>query len=52
MSNIQIVGKNDAGSLGTKFILPKFIDDGVCTIENYEVSLSNTNVTKPGSYFV
>ena len=52
MSNIQIVDKNNAGSLGTKFILPKFTDDGVCTIENYEVSLSNTNDTKQGSNFV
>ena len=37
---------------GTKFILPKFTDDGVCIITNYEVTQINTAVLNPGSGFV
>ena len=44
---------NDVGSLGTKFILPKFTDDNVCKIIKYEVSQVNTDpVTNPESNFV
>ena len=52
MSNIQYVDKNNAGSKGTKFILPKFTDDGICTITDYEVSSSNIAVSNPGNGFV
>ena len=32
--------------------MPKFTDDGVCLITNYEVSQINTAVYNPGSNFV
>ena len=32
--------------------MPKFTDDGICTITDYEVSSSNTNITNPGSNFL
>ncbi len=41
---MQYVDKNNAGSKGTKFILPKFTDDGICIITDYEVSQINTAV--------
>ncbi len=37
---------------GTNFILPKFTDDGVCIITNYEVSQIDTAVLNPGSNFI
>jgi hypothetical protein len=40
----HLVEKNNAGSIGTKFILPLLTDDGICTITNYEVSQINTAV--------
>ena len=32
--------------------MPKFTDDGVCIITNYEVTQINTAVLNPGSGFV